>query len=167
MVLNNLNHNLKNSFRFGIFNWTWINGRLWEQIPFMIHLWYMEIMDCLHFFNWNGLIARLPFSQGNIPCDLYPFNIRKFALKKRCQQEPYPFQSLLLPILLPHTPSSLSTSFCVAYPHICIHFPSSLLSIPFKKIHVTTHTHLPSFANTKNEKKPYLECVKKLLLKEK
>jgi hypothetical protein len=82
--------------------------------------------------------------------------------------------SFLLPffsfsILLPHTTCSLSTSFYPAYLQTCTHFPSLLLSIPFPFFHVATHTPIFPFSQTQNwwiyfVFKPYLECVKKLLL---
>jgi len=76
VVPNNLNHNEKISFKLGTFYCTWINGRIWKHIPFMIHLECMEIIDYLHLFDSSGLIAKLSISQGSIPCNFCPFYIR-------------------------------------------------------------------------------------------
>jgi hypothetical protein len=40
----------------------------------------VEIEDYMQFFNLNGLVG-LPFSQGSIPWNFCPLNIRYFALK--------------------------------------------------------------------------------------
>jgi hypothetical protein len=56
----------------------------------MNHLQYMEITNYLHLFDSNGLITKLSISQGSIPCNLCPLKIKKFTLKKKCQQEIHP-----------------------------------------------------------------------------
>jgi hypothetical protein len=94
---------LKISFRLETFNWTWTNGRIWKQIPFINHFQCIEIKHYFHLFNSTGLIARLPLPQGNIPCNLCLFNIREFALKKGVSKNLIFFNpSFALLVLLPH-----------------------------------------------------------------
>jgi hypothetical protein len=115
----------------------------------MNHFQCTEIKDYLHLFNSNGLIVRLPLPQGSIPCDLFLFNIREFALKKGVSKNLIFFNpSFALLVLLPQplflffypSPSFLlyaSPSFW----HGCLTTPL-FLSLFLAYI---SHTHFLSF----------------------
>jgi hypothetical protein len=126
----------------------------------------MVIIDYLRLFDSSGRIAKLSISQGNIPCNLCPFNIKEFTLKKGVNKNfiifnpsfylacPFvaPFFSLFLAFsffmfclsyypfpFLPFFPSSFLA--CLSYYHT--HFPSFTLFCA-----IATHSLLPSLYST-------------------
>jgi hypothetical protein len=134
----------------------------------MNHFWCVKITYYLHFFDSNGLIVRLLLPQGNIPCDLCPFNVYKFALKEGVSKNlillnlffrlacliaptPFPFATFFLLSFFMHylscCPSPSLPFFCpscflwffgVLVLQPLYFFPSFYHAYP-----IATHTHFP------------------------
>ncbi len=126
----------------------------------------MEITDYLHLLDSSGLIAKLSISQGSIPCNLCPFNIREFTLKERVNKNFILNPSFYLACLiaLPLFPFLWPFPFlCFAFlffalfvlrhTHIISLFSSlSFFSCCHTHTHTHTHTSFPSFTNIKRKK---------------
>ncbi len=129
----------------------------------MNHFQCMEIINYLHLFDSSGLIAKLSISQGNIPCNLCPFNIREFTLKEGVNKNFILLNpSFYLACHIAPLPLSLFMAFsffmfCLSF--FCLACPTAHshnlpLFIPFI-FFMLPHTHLFSFfyKHKKEEKK--------------
>jgi hypothetical protein len=87
----------------------------------MNHFWCVKITYYLHFFDSNRLIARLLLPQGNIPCDLCPFNILKFELKEGVSKNLILLNLFFcLACLIAPTPFPFATFFLLSFFMCCL-----------------------------------------------